>query len=163
MNPNIFTGKFPLLFSTRSFQICAQNVVTINRKIYLFFWTLLEFFYSYSVHAVTFAWRVPYFSYNRAFEAIVDAWRTNYVISTLQPHTGVDFQRFGSFCKVSADVSRINCMYNVHIPISHVHGNISFYYIHGNSYNVGMCKTGISNTISSGFYQLKKGIFINSI
>ena len=51
-------------------------------------------------------------------------------------------------------------MYNVHITISHVHGNISFYYIHGNSYNVGMCKTGISNTISSGFYQLKKGILL---
>ena len=40
----------------------------------------------------------------------------------------------------------------LHVPGIHIHDNITFYYVHGTSYNVGMCRSGISTKISSKVY-----------
>ena len=40
----------------------------------------------------------------------------------------------------------------IHVPGSHVRGNISFYYGHGASYIVGVCASGISTKIFRKVY-----------
>ena len=42
------------------------------------------------------------------------------------------------------------------MPGSHVHGNLTFYRVHGTSCIVGMCAAGISTTIISKVYLLGK-------
>ena len=54
----------------------------------------------------------------------------------------------------------------IHVPCSHVHDNITFYYVHVTSYIVGGGGAGISITICSKFYVLEKyetGRCINSM
>ena len=57
-------------------------------------------------------------------------------------------------------------MFPLHVPVSHVYGNINFYYVHGVSYIVGMCASVISTTICRKYHLQGKSetsICINSI
>ena len=40
----------------------------------------------------------------------------------------------------------------LHVSVSNVHRNITFYYVHGTSYILGMCANGISSTTCSKVY-----------